>query len=298
MTIAHAIRLFLDYCDSERHFSALTTETYRIALADFVEFLREMFDDIPNVENLRPEDIRPFLGWLHDNGLSKKSLAVKIAAVKSLCKFLMKQNILTQNPTLLIITPKSDKKLPPYLQHKEAMDFFAVFDVATIDGARNAALAELLYSSGLRISECVNLRLEDIDRNNSTVKVLGKRNKERIVPVGAVAMKAIGTYLTMRPNLVTKASENFVFLGKKGGQLNAAVAYTVIHKAMIGITDSAQKSPHVLRHSFATHLLDNGAEITAVSEMLGHSSLNATQIYTHVSVERLKSAYKNAHPKA
>ena len=298
MTIPEAIHQFLDYCDSERHFSALTTETYRIALADFVEFLREGYDDIPDIEDLKTEDIRPFLGWLHDNGLSKKSIGVKIAAIKSLCKFLMKNSILTKNPTLLIATPKSDKKLPSFLQHDEIIDFFSVFDVTTTDGLRNAALAELLYSSGLRISECVNLQLEDIDHSRSTVKVMGKGRKQRIVPIGGMAMKAINEYLKIRSSLVTPASGAFVFLGDKGGQLNPAMAYKIIHKAMTGVTDSAQKSPHILRHSFATHLWDNGADISAVSEMLGHASLDATQIYTHVSVERLKSAYKNAHPKA
>lgn len=298
MTLPEAIRLFLDYCDTERHFSSLTTETYRIALADFVEFLNEGYDEIPDVEQLRTEDIRPFLGWLHDNGLSKKSLGVKIAAIKSLCKFLMKNGILTKNPTLLISTPKSDKKLPSFLQHKEILDFFSVFDITTTDGARNAALAELLYSSGLRISECVNLQFEDIDRQSSTVKVMGKGRKQRIIPIGRTAMKAIDEYLKVRITLVTPESGNFVFLGDKGGKLNPAMAYKIIHRAMSEITDSAQKSPHILRHTFATHLLDNGADITAVSEMLGHSSLDATQNYTHVSVERLKSAYKNAHPKA
>ncbi|MBI3259035.1 MAG: tyrosine-type recombinase/integrase [Ignavibacteriae bacterium] len=298
MTIPEAIRQFLEYCDSERHFSALTTETYRIALADFVEFLRDGYDDIPDIEHLKTEDIRPFLGWLHDNGLSKKSIGVKIAAIKSLCKFLMKNSILSKNPTLLIATPKSDKKLPSFLQHDEIIDFFSVFDITTIDGLRNAALAELLYSSGLRISECVNLQLEDIDYSRSTVKVMGKGRKQRIVPIGGMAMKAINEYLKIRSSLVTPVSGTFVFLGDKGGKLNPAMAYKIIHKAMSGVTDSAQKSPHVLRHTFATHLLDNGADISAVSEMLGHASLDATQIYTHVSVERLKSAYKNAHPKA
>lgn len=298
MTIPSAILLFLEYCDSERHFSERTTETYRIALSDFVEFLQECFDELPEVEKLRNEDIRPFLGWLHDNGLTKKSIAVKIAAIKSLFKYLMKNTVLDKNPTLLISTPKIDKKLPSFLQHEEIMEFFSLFDTTTVDGARNAALSELLYSSGLRISECLNLQFSDIDHSASTVKVMGKGRKERIVPIGSAAMSALNEYFRLRPSLITSDSGKYVFLGNKGGKLNPAMAYKIIYKAMSEVTDSAQKSPHVFRHTFATHLLDNGADITAVSEMLGHSSLDATQIYTHVSVERLKSAYKNAHPKA
>jgi len=298
MTFPDAIRQFLDYCDSERSFSGLTTETYRIALADFVEFLREGFDELPEVESIRTEDIRPFLGWLHDNGLVKKSLKVKIAAVKSFFLFLAKKKIIFKNPALLISIPKSEQKLPSFLQHEEIMAFFAQFDTSTPEGARDSALAELLYSCGLRISECLNLRIPDIDTHGFTVKVMGKGRKQRIVPVGEVAMTALAAYLKLRHTFVTPASENYVFLGKKGSRMNAAVAYTIIHNAMSSVTEATQKSPHILRHSFATHLLDNGADISAVSEMLGHSSLSSTQIYTHVSIERLKSAYKSAHPKA
>jgi site-specific recombinase XerD len=156
----------------------------------------------------------------------------------------------------------------------------------------------LLYSSGLRISEALSLNIGDISFSSRVVRVIGKGNKERVVPVGEKAVMAITEYMALRPNLLVNKTEQALFLSAHGQRLSPVAAYRLVHRAMQGCTEAKQKSPHVLRHSFATHLLDNGADIKSVSEMLGHSSLSTTQIYTHLSVERLKSAYKNAHPKA
>jgi integrase/recombinase XerC len=159
-------------------------------------------------------------------------------------------------------------------------------------------LVELIYSSGLRISEALNLKISELDLRSGTIRILGKGNKQRIVPIGEKAIIAIDLYKNLRNQVSDKISGDYLFIGKSGKRLDASVAYRIINRKMGLVSESKQKSPHVLRHSFATHLLDNGADIRSVSEMLGHASLSTTQIYTHLSVEKLKESYKKAHPKA
>ncbi len=298
MKLSDAIHTFLQYIEQNRNLSPNTVTTYSRGLGEFYDFLKESYGDVPEIEEIRTEDIRPFLGWLHDKGLSKKSLRVKIAAVKSLFKFIQKQKWIERNPTTVIAIPKAEKKLPSFLQKEETEHLMNILDDGTPKGARNRALVELLYGAGLRISEALGISISDIDMKQKTVRVRGKGNKIRIVPFGEKASEAISHYLTLRSQLCTQLSGSKVFLNNRGETLSPAVAYKIINRSMRQVTEAEQKSPHVLRHSFATHLLDNGADITAVSEMLGHSSLSATQVYTHLSVERLKNAYKQAHPRA
>lgn len=298
MDIPEVIHAFLEYCERERGYSPHTVETYRLALGEFYDYLREESRHDTPLAALKTEDVRPFLGWLHDRGLSKKSLRVKFAAVRSLFAWRRRKRHIERDPTAGITAPKTEKKLPAFLSPDEAAKLCEAFDTATPDGARNAALAELLYGAGLRIGEALGLQTDDIDFGARTVRVTGKGRKQRVVPFGLQCAGALRQYLALRPQLATHESGRAVFLGAAGRPMNPAVAYRILHKAMAPLTESPQKSPHVLRHSFATHLLDAGADITAVSEMLGHSSLSATQLYTHVSVERLKNAYRQAHPKA
>lgn len=298
MTLAQAISTFLQYIEQNRNLSPNTVTTYRRGLETFFDFIKECSDVVPDVAEITTEDIRPFLGWMHDKGLSKKSLRVRIAAVKSLFKFLQKQRVIEKNPTTLIAIPKAERKLPSFLQKDETEKLMDILDDGSPKGTRNRALVELLYGAGLRISEALGILISDIDMQQKTVRVKGKGNKIRIVPFGEKASESIKKYLALRSQLCSKDSGTRLFLNSKGGILSPIVAYKIINRAMRLVTEAKQKSPHVLRHSFATHLLDNGADITAVSEMLGHSSLSATQVYTHLSVERLKSAYKQAHPRA
>jgi len=230
--------------------------------------------------------------------LSKSSLRLKIAAIKSFFKFAFKKDLIEKNPAAFIKSPKKEKKLPSYLTENEVNSLIeSIIDKDPIN-LRNKALIELIYSSGLRISEALNLNVTSIDFSNKSVKVLGKGNKERIVPIGEKALLALSNYLVSRSQLKQDNLEKALFLSKKGKRMNAVEAYRVINSLMKLHTEAKQKSPHILRHTFATHLLDNGADIKAVSEMLGHSSLSSTQVYTHLSIERLKNAYKKAHPKA
>ncbi len=296
-----AVREFLSACELQKGYSPHTIETYRFALMEFLDYFISEYGVKPDINAIEPADIRPFLGYLHDRGLSKKSLRVKIAAVKSFFKFAFRQSWIDRNPAAIVSTPKAEKKLPSFLQPGEIESLMDSFDHSMPSGARNIAIAELLYSSGLRVSELIQLPMHDLDMHAGTVRVMGKGKKERIVPIGSKAIEALEAYIVMRSYLTsldTAKPDGKVFLSDRGKMMNPSVVYRIIRRAMNPVTESPQRSPHVLRHTFATHLLDNGADISSVSEMLGHSSLSATQVYTHVSVDRLKQAYQKAHPRA
>ncbi|MCU0427857.1 MAG: tyrosine recombinase [Candidatus Kapabacteria bacterium] len=289
---------FLLYCETERAYSPLTVETYSFALDRFCGFLQEMFGEIPAIERLRTIDLRSFPGWLHDQGHQNNTIRKYLAAVKSLFKFAHRRGIISKNPASAVPAPKREKKLPNFLQQDEVTATLQQFDTTSAEGLRNQAIAELLYSSGLRVSELTSLTLNAVDTYNHTVRVLGKGRKERIVPVGSKALSALQAWTEARQEWVTPESASVLFLSPKGLPMSSSQVYRVINRAMQTTTEARQKSPHVLRHSFATHLLDNGADIYAVSQMLGHASLSTTQVYTHVSIERLKDSYKQAHPRS
>lgn len=297
MELTRASQDFLASMDVEKGASPHTITAYRIALEQFAEFCREVYEADPDVAEIGEAELRPFLGWLDDKGLARRSIKMKLAAVKALFRYLVRIGVLDRNPARIIASPKLDRKLPSFLQQEEAVRLGGSFDLATPQGCRDLALCELLYGSGLRISEVLQLNVGDIDTRSRTVRVLGKRSKERIVPVTQTAIDAMERWLSMRGHLEPPSNERALFLGDRGRRLSPSSAYVIVRRALSGVTEAQRKSPHVLRHSFATHLLDNGADLKAVSEMLGHSSLSTTQIYTHVSVERLKEAYQKAHPR-
>ncbi|MCO6465720.1 MAG: tyrosine-type recombinase/integrase [Bradyrhizobiaceae bacterium] len=304
-TFQHTVDEFLRTLDVERSASSHTIAAYHVALMQFAEYLDETYGTVPRVTEIAEADVRPFLGWMFDRGLGRRSIRQKLTAVRSMFAWLVRTEVLDKNPASAISSPKLEKKLPSFLQQTEAQDLRMVFDVTTEPGARDHALCELLYGSGLRISEALQLCIADVQPQTTVIRVLGKRNKHRVVPVTAESVTAIVNYLCMRYNvgtekftsLITMHGSEPLFTGNRGGKLSSAAAWRIVNRALTPITEARKKSPHVLRHSFATHLLDNGADLNAVSEMLGHSSLSTTQVYTHVSVERLKEAYKQAHPR-
>lgn len=298
MNIKIVIELFRRFLKTEKNYSDKTLEAYGFALDQFIEYLDELDSDLPEIETIELNDIRPFLGWLNDKGYNKSSLKLKISAIKSFFKFAHKRGFIRKNNATLVPTPKLERKLPSFLLKDEVSSVLDSLDIKDPIQARNHALIELLYSSGLRISEALNIKIFDIDFSRKSVRVMGKGRKERIVPIGSKAIESLKNYLKLRNLLTTDRQESILFLSKSGARLNPVDAYRVINKLLKTKTESPQKSPHTLRHTFATHLLDNGADIQSVSEMLGHSSLSTTQIYTHVSVERLKKAYKKSHPRA
>lgn len=297
MQLTAAIRDFLSSLDVEKGASVHTITAYRIALEQFAVFVDETWGPDLHLADVRENHLRPFLGWMHDKSLGKRTMRMKLAAVKSMFKYYVRSGVIDHNPAALTASPKIEAKLPSFLQQTEALELQTVFDLTTAEGLRNSALCELLYGSGLRISEALQLNVGDIDTRSRSVRVLGKRNKERIVPVTQAAIDAVAAYTRVRGEFGI-ADANALFLGSRGQRLTPQGAYRIVRRALGPITEAQRKSPHVLRHSFATHLLDNGADLKAVSEMLGHSSLSTTQVYTHVSVERLKDAYKKAHPRS
>lgn len=296
MRLSRAIENFINYLQVEKGYSSNTVDTYITALNQFDEFLTEAFESDIDVSMLDSDDITPYLGYLHDRGLKKSSLRLKLAAVKSLFKYLFKKELIDKNPAAAVISPKTDKKLPNYLQLKEVKQLLEYFDTTTFEGIRDKALVDIIYSCGLRISEVLEIKVNQIDKQERLLKVIGKGKKERYVPIGSKTLESLREYELIRRSINTNSKT--LFVKSNGKKLDRFTAYRNINRAIKSISDISQKSPHTLRHSFATHLLDNGADIRSVSEMLGHSSLSTTQVYTHLSIERLKDAYKKAHPKA
>lgn len=298
-TVDILCRRFLDHLRTERNYSAHTVAAYTADLRDFIAYLAEALGiSDPSVQSLTRLEIRGYLANLHRRGFARRTMARHLAAVKSLMSFAVARGLATSDPTQLVTAPKLEKRLPTVIAVDEAARMFTLPDRSTPVGCRDLAILETLYSTGLRRSEIAAIRRADIDFHGGTVRVLGKGAKERIVPFGAPAAAALRAYIEHRHELVRGADLPELFLNERGGKLGPQGIYRVVTKYMVGVTEQSKRSPHVLRHSFATHMLDRGAGLREVGELLGHSSLASTQIYTHVTVERLKEAYARAHPRA
>lgn len=295
------IRAYLSYLEEEKNYSQNTILSYANDLAQYFSFLTLEFPDLlKHHDGVNQNVVRAFLGLLLDSGVSKKSVVRKLSALRSFYKYLVRKNIVRHNPALNIITPKVEKRLPQFIDKDSMERILSLPDTAQFDGARDSAMLELFYGSGIRRAELIGLDIGDIDDKNRTIKVTGKGNKQRIIPFTQKAQRSIRRFLVFRKELFEgkTTKENALLVTRKGKRLTPSMVATQVNKYLTGITDLKKKSPHVLRHSFATHLLDNGADILAVKELLGHESLSTTQIYTHVTVERLKKVYQQAHPKA
>lgn len=295
------VRQYLAYLEQERNFSQHTLLSYANDLAQYSAFLQKEFPELIARHNDTDTGvIRAFLGLLLDSGLSKKSVVRKLSALRSFYKFLVRRGLLQQNPALTVVPPKLEKRLPQFVDKESMVRILARPDTATFAGARDAVILELLYGSGIRRGELVGLDLRDVDLRSRTLKVTGKGNKQRIIPFTAAAGSAIERYRAFRETVLRTAAEptDALILTDTGTRITPSRVNTIVGRYLSGETEIAKKSPHVLRHSFATHLLDGGADIMAVKELLGHESLSTTQVYTHVTVERLKSIYQRAHPKA
>lgn len=295
------IRSYLTYLQREKNYSPRTIISYRNDLSQYQAFLQREFPDLlQDHSGVTQTPVRAFLGMLLDSGLTKKSVVRKLSTLRSFYKYLSRRKSVRNNPTFSVVTPKTEKRLPEFVDRASLEKVFSLPDTATFSGSRDAAMLELLYGSGIRLSELIGLRIGDIDDMNGTVKVTGKGNKQRIVPLTKKSQNAIRQYYHHRKEITpqTSAVDQYVFLTEKGKRMYPQRVYSIVHHYLQEAAEVRQKSPHVLRHSFATHLLDNGADILAVKEMLGHESLSTTQIYTHITVDRLKKIYKNAHPKA
>lgn len=294
---------FLRHLHAERNYSANTISAYRTDLEQFREFLSDHSgghgSPVGNVDTLT---VRLFLGELGEQGMEKRSIARKLAAVKSFFGYLARRKIIASNPALNLSTPKISRTLPVFLDERAVDRMMELPDISTTAGARDRALLELLYGTGIRLAELTGLTIANVDLRGNTIKVFGKGKKERILPLGVKAVEAMRGYLARR--ILPGGPEgggtvpDIVFLSSRGRPLDRRQVYRTVNKYISLVSDVEKKSPHVLRHTFATHLLNNGADLRAVKELLGHESLATTQLYTHVTVEKLKRIYNQAHPKA
>lgn len=255
--------------------------------------------------NLSPKDLelghlQDFLKWINEMGMSAHSQARIISGIKSFYKYLLLENILNHNPTELIEAPKLGRKLPDTLSLEEINKIIEAIDLSTPEGQRNKAILETLYSCGLRVSELVNLKISNLYFNDEFIKVVGKGDKERLVPIGSVAIKQINIYKNeIRSNLaVKKEHEDVLFLNRRGSKLSRVMVFTIIKQLAFKIGLKKHISPHTFRHSFATHLIEGGADLRAVQEMLGHESITTTEIYTHLDRDYLRQAIIQFHPRS
>ncbi len=291
---------FLQYIKHQRRYSDLTVDAYSRDIAQFIEFLESnRKPDKVQPEKVDSKDIRDFLGHLFMLGLSKRSIARKLSSLKSFFRYLLRMGKIVSNPAGIVPTPKLDRKLPVVLDIEQARKLMEMPPENTFNGVRDRAILELLYGCGLRLNEVLTLKLENINFQTHQIRVMGKRSKERILPIGAPVEKALKKYLNVRSQILNRiANPELVFVTEKGKPLYPLAVQKMTKTYMMKLSEQEHLSPHVLRHTFATHLLDRGANLVAVKELLGHESLSTTQIYTHVSMDRLKKIYKQAHPRA
>jgi integrase/recombinase XerC len=289
---------FLKYLTYEKRSSPHTIQSYQTDLLQFESFIQIHYDP-KEVENADHRMIRDWMVTLVETGYSPKSINRKIASLRSYYKFLLKHNYISKDPTQKIRILKSGKKIPHFVKEEEIVRLFDEYDFGTeFEGVRDQLLLELLYGTGIRLSELLNLKETDIDFFEGTIKVLGKRNKERIIPLNTELKIRISVYLeSKKANFIENGNE-YLIVTNSGEKCYSMFVYRTVRKYLNLFTSIDKRSPHVLRHSFATHLLNKGAELNAVKDLLGHTSLAATQVYTHNSLEKLKKVFDQAHPKA
>lgn len=291
------ISQFLTHLSRQRRLSDHTCDAYGTDLDHFVEFLQS--HTIDSLDQIDRSAVRGFLGFLHNKAFGRRSIARKLAAVRTFLSYLCNLGVLTQNPALEVRPPKQEKSLPVQMNVDEAARVMSTPSPNTVLGLRDRAILELFYSTGIRLRELAGLRLGAIDLADKLVRVVGKGNKERLVPLGEPARVALVAYLDRRGELLPgeATDQQHLFLTRTGRGLSPSGIQGRVTRHLAKATGRSL-SPHALRHAFATHMLDAGADLNAVKELLGHASLSTTQVYTHVSVERLKKAYRQAHPRA
>jgi site-specific recombinase XerD len=276
-----------------------TLTAYCGDLAQFSGFLVKYFPngiiDLSKIERLF---LRDFLRWLKNEGRSNRTLARKAATLKNFFKFCLNQGYITKDPAQYLKIPKYEKKLPMFFTEQEMLDILRIPDLNTIAGIRDRAILELMYSCGLRISEVVSLKINNLDFHNRIIKVMGKGKKERIIPFGKECRKALKQYAKVRPDFLPDPKEKTFFLNKKGLPLSTNDTRYALDRYLHLVAQTKGYTPHSIRHAFATHLLEHGADLKGVQEMLGHENLSTTEIYTHLSLEEVKKVYRQAHPRS
>ncbi|GIO26141.1 tyrosine recombinase XerC [Ornithinibacillus bavariensis] len=292
-------QLFTEYLQIEKNASPYTIEYYQHDLQEFLSFLLQ--EGIIVLQDIDQQTVRLFLTTLYDRKLSRKSVSRKISSLRTFYKFLEREEIVDSNPFMVITLPKAAKTIPGFLYEEEIEKLFEVNDLADPLGQRNQALIEILYGTGIRVSECQQLRIRDIDFSIGTLLVKGKGRKERYVPFGTFAEKALQVYIQDgRRQLLEKNGTNAeaLFLNARGNSITTRGIRLVLDKMVEKAALTVNVHPHKIRHTFATHMLNEGADLRTVQELLGHENLSTTQIYTHVTKDHLRNIYLNSHPRA
>lgn len=292
------IATFLDYLKYQKRYARHTITSYENDLTSFFDFLAIQFNET-TIKNIKPAFVRSWLADLKSNDLTSKSINRKISALKTFFKYLIRQGELEVSPMTTIVSPKQNKRLPQFVDKRDTATLFTHVEF-TDDwkGLTERMVLSLLYNTGMRQAELIGLKEDYIDYSKHTIKVLGKGNKERIIPVSEELISEIKEYRRLKYETLEKQDKVFLLVRENGVGLYPKWVYNCVNKYLSLVTTIDKKSPHILRHTFATHLSNNGADLNAVKELLGHSSLAATQIYTHNTIEKLKDIYKKAHPKA
>ncbi len=292
------IKDFLKYLYLERRYSKNTIISYETDLRQFVTFLKNHFGTERIFwKVIDKKTLRYFLIRLQEQNISRRSIARKLATLKSFFRFLLKQGIIEKNPASTVKMPRFEKKLPEYLTIEEMQSLLRLPNYKTFEGLRDLAILELLYGTGMRLSELINLKIQQIDFKERLIRVIGKGNKERIIPFGGSAQLILEKYLVIRPQYAEKLVDN-VFVLKTGKKMYPMAVQRIVKKYLSQVSQIQKQSPHILRHTYATHLLNAGADIRVVKDLLGHENLSTTQVYTHLSIEHLKTIYNQAHPGA
>lgn len=313
---------FLSFLEAGKNVSPRTLTAYRIDLVQYFSFIKEQFglEDLCRFDpqDVSVVDVRLFMGHLLDRGVGHRSIARKLAAVRSYYRYLLESGIIVKSPLSLVMSPKLKKTVPGFLSEEQLQHLFSegrdpvgevcagqggVVSAQVFDACRDWAVLELLYGCGLRLSELTGLEFGNVDFQQGLLKITGKGRKQRIVPLGDPAAGALRKYFEVRRNFFRMTEEggaeaSKVFVTKRGKQLYPMHVQRMTKRCLSAVTESEKKNPHIFRHSFATHMLNSGADLASVSEMLGHSSLSTTELYTHVTFNRLREVYRKAHPKA
>ena len=287
---------FVDELKYEKNYSDLTVNGYLKDLDLFLEYLNE--NNIKNFKDVEYQDIRLYINYLYDLKYNNKTISRHISSLRSFFKYLEVNNVIDNNPCTLISNPKLDKKLPKYLNFEDTEKLLNAFDNNNYIGLRNSLILEMLYSTGMRVSEISSLKLKDISLSNKSIRVTGKGNKERIVYFGTCCLNLLNEYLKKSYNKLNKNNIEYLFLSKTGKKINDREIRFIIDDAAKIAGIEIKISPHVLRHTFATHMLTDGADLRSVQELLGHENLSTTQIYTHLTNEKIRNVYLSAHPRA
>jgi integrase/recombinase XerC len=299
MHIPHPIiQPFIDYLKYEKRYSQHTIVSYQTDLISFNNYIIMQYGET-QLSSLSHIYIRTWLASLKDEGLSERSINRKISSLKSFFKYNLKRGVITQNPMGKVIAPKNQKRLPVFIRDKEINTLLQHVEFPdNWSGKTERLLLNVFYDTGMRLSELINLKISQVNFANHSLKVLGKGNKERIIPISPELAASIKAYTNDSDTYYPDFPKDFLLHDEKGKQLRPRKVYTIVNKYLSLVTTAEKRSPHILRHSFATHMMNNGADLNAVKELLGHTSLAATQVYTHNTIEKLKEIYKKSHPKA